>query len=557
MKKLRTVLAVLLLLAMTLTALVSCAGGSNKKDEGGTDREESVGTYIKDYVIIRSDNGTGNVGRITSMFKNEIAEFTKADLPVRIDVDETDKSGYEILVGNTDREESKQLLETLSSKTKKQAFAIRVTERKIVIVGLSEEDLIMGVRYFSDNYVKTARKDNTVTIGIGESVIHRTGKVLYMTDDLHAVVLSRESDIYKPDVLDFTYNATYGKIIKLEHQKDAKNNGILFATHENVTGSNWDLFRSDDDGKSWVELDEIPGDEKPGLYHGYHPFLYELPEDMGKYKAGTILFAGCTFSSSETIMYVAASSDLGRTWEAVGNVDVGGVYNDGDWTSEGLWEPALAFENGRIYCFYSDEKINGTGTGHVGGHNQRLVYKYTTDLKDWSDVYECVATDEPNHRAGMISLTKMGNGKWAIVYEICGYNGLGCPILIKFADSLDGWDVADPGNLILNQNGQNMGSAPATTWTPKGGENGILFVVANGSGGSKTKCDLFMSFDYGKTFVSIDNPINTVSEGAGTRGGYSAGFYTDSEGSVYYVNNPQAYKNHKAEKLAFAKLVVY
>ena len=563
MKKLRTILAVLLLLAMTLTALVSCAGGSDNsdkkkdnEDKGSDDTVEIPGINVSEYKLVRPYSASVSVIGITSVLKDDIAEFTKVDLPVRIDVDETDKSGYEILVGKTDREESTQLLETLSAKTKKQAFAIKAYDKKIAIVGLDDNDTLMGVRYFINNFVSKSTVKNEIAMKEDFSVMKKTGDVLYVTPDYHVIVREVDSTIFKPtdpDDID-DYNATYGKIIKLEHQKDAKNNGKLLATHETIDGSAPPVFLSKDDGRTWEKLSVVKDTLNPGGIVGYQSYLFELPADVGQFKKGTLLFAGCTRVAGDTRMVLYSSLDLGKTWTAFVNVDIHGPGKAMGWDSDGLWEPVLQYEDGRVYCFYSDERLNGTGTGHVGGHNQRLVYKYSTDLMNWSELKECAVSEDPEDRPGMVALTKMGNGKWALVFEQFyreGYSG--CPIALKFADSLDSWDAADMGKIIKNAQGKNMGSAPAITWTPLGGECGTLFVTASGR-----NTPMYVSFDYGETFVSFDNPIDMRYFGNGeVRLGYSPGLFTSKEGEVYYVNNPKAYENYGSEKLAFAKLVVY
>ena len=217
------------------------------------------------------------------------------------------------------------------------------------------------------------------------------------------------------------------------------------------------------------------------------------------------------------------------------------------------------YEDGRLYCFYSDELDNGEGANHVGGYNQKLVYKYTTDLVSWSDKYDCTASEVPSDRPGMVALAKMGNGKWALAYEFYGFDGLEdtCPIAIKYADKLDAWDVAEEGRMIVNGSGELMGSGPAIAWTPNGGDCGTLFVTSVFSRGSNTGCDLYISFDYGETFISIDNPISVDRFETDAKCGYSAGFYVDEAGDLYYVNNPVVHQRLSKEKLSFAKIKIY
>ncbi len=348
---------------------------------------------------------------------------------------------------------------------------------------------------------------------------------------------------------------TYGKVIRLENQPDEKNNGILIAANENETGSPWELYRSYDDGDTWEAYATVPDLVNPQMRAGYQPYLLELPADVGEYKKGTILFSGCSHGS-ETKLPLLASTDLGVSWIGIGNIAEGGGFNQGGWSSDGVWEPCLVYDDkmGRIYCFYSDELLNGEGEEHIGGHNQRLVYKYTDDLKTWNGEYNAVALG--SHRPGMPMLAKMGNGVWALVYEHIGTELGGTPIYIKFTDDLNNWGLeSDPGKLILTEDGIYCGSSPAITWTPAGGEYGTLIVTANGQvpPSPTRKCDIFVSHDYGNTFITLENPI-PVKHNPKIRSSYSPGLFTANDGSVYCINDPEVAPGAEREKLMFAKI---
>ncbi len=390
------------------------------------------------------------------------------------------------------------------------------------------------------------------------SIANNSETVYKSDDDKITVSVEQRSTVYVPKDSELNEACTYGKIVKLENQSDPKNNGILLATKENsafksrAKDQRYPIFRSLDDGKSWEEIHRMVDLVNEGSSVGWQPYLFELPEDVGSFKKGTVIFAFCTRKPNTTVV-LHYSLDCGNSWHGLCNVDEGGTSKDWSWSAMGIWEPILKYENGRLYCFYSDELEKGEGPDHIGGHCQRIVYRYTNDLVTWSEKKECVAVEAPNERPGMLSLTKMGNGKWAAVYEhIWGH------IYIKFADDLDSWDVPYDGVRIDSVNGDYMWGAPVVAWTPLGGECGTLFATANTSSRSKTDCDLFMSFDYGKTFVSIDNPINLAVEGDyHLYGGYSPGMYVDKEGSLYYVNNPQNKERPHQETLEFVKIKVY
>ncbi len=556
----KRILSIFVALIFCLSAFTGCVSGNKSKDNGKDGNDEAK-NYIdlSLYKIVRPYTASSSIIKLTSFLKNSILENTKADLAVSIDDDE--ESEYEILIGKSDREEVKAAAKALSDKTKKEAYTIVVTDKKIVIYGLSDEDTIIGVKEFIKSFVKPSKIEKHLALEVGpRTLMKKTGEVLYVGPNFETLVLEERCDIEERITAETTYS--YGKIIKLEHQKNEKNNGVLFAVSQNNNTFPWQMFRSDDDGKTWEKMAPLYDYVNKGNIPGYQPYLYELPEAMGKYPAGTILFAGCSRRGAKetTYIFVQATTDFGITWEPIGNVEIGGCYNQGDWSSDGLWEPVLMYEKetGRLYCYYSDELENGVGENHVGGHNQRLVYKYTTDLKSWSAKHDMVSLENPELRPGMVALTKMGNGKFALAYEMCG-KGYSCDIHIKISDSLSDWDPTDKGKLVLDSvSGKGMASGPAIIWTPNGGDCGTLIVTSNSDRvpSTKTKCGLFLSFDYGKTFVTIENPIpNMVNDMV--KSGYSPGFYVDSEGTIYYVNNPECYRNSFNEKLMFARIKVY
>lgn len=337
--------------------------------------------------------------------------------------------------------------------------------------------------------------------------------------------VERVSDIFAADGEDVR---EYPTVIKLCHQPDAANNGRLLATFERF-GSTYTVFESTDDAQSWHSVCSIRDTFNPGFWPEWMPFLYELPTDVGAFPEGTVLLAatsvyGPGVTDSTITLYV--STDGGHSFTAFGNIDKAGGT---DW---GVWEPFLIYEEetGRLFCFYSDDSDPA--------HSQKLVYKYTTDLAHWSDKIECVACADPELRPGMVSIAELGDGSYFMVYEMVGFDGN--PIYCKRAEHLDDWgDPADYGT-VVSAAGKVFGSSPYAVWSPVGGKCGTLIVTADHMvrGGSRTGTDLFLSFDYGKTFAPIDNPL-PYDKGAGhERCGYSpALFAADGGATIYYANN--------------------
>ncbi len=557
MKTLKSIIAIFLVIICIVSTFTSCKNSDANEESG------KLSTDISSYSIVRVDAASGKLPTMTSAFKKAILEHTKAELEVTTDYvkrgEELDESGNEILVGNTNRTVSANALSELNEKGYDGGFIIKADGNKIAIVGTDDNQTIIGLKYFINNYVMKSEKENTLPIKSGDTVIKETGKILYMTDTLDAIVLEKLTTVYDPGTPKSQIWETYAKVIKLEHS--GEHNGTLLATHEQRPNNSSDhlfrypIFRSTDDGDTWERIALVDDTYNRNPTVGYQPYLFELPEDIGEFKKGTILLGGCTRTNNQaqTIMVLYYSTDVGETWKTWGNIDVGGAYHSDQYTSDGLWEPVFMYEEStkRLYCFYSDEMDPD--------HSQRLVYKYTTDMKTWSEKYEAVACDNKMLRPGMVALTKMGD-KYALAFELGGIRAEGgYPIYVKIADSLGDWgDPADYGHLVSAPGDKIMGSGPAIAWTPNGGECGTLFVTAHGmlSGHTHSKCDLFLSFDYGETFIAINNPIPTMINDH-TGSGYSPGFYVDSEGTVYYVNDPESFPGALNEKLMFAKIKVY
>lgn len=462
----------------------------------------------------------------------------------------------EILVGTTDREESTSAMEELKagSSLPNESFMVKIGDDKVVIVGSNAKYTALGVKYFAEEIV--AKKEANRIMSEEKTVIETPGKVLQIVNGVGAIVLEHTSDIYVPSAQGSAEQCTYPKIIRLEHNGD--NNGTLLATRETEkSGKSVNpIYRSTDDGLTWRKIVEVKDNFNNGAKLAYQPYLFELSADVGEYKAGTILMAGCTvLTSNRTMIALHVSTDCGATWNTVGNIAVGGIGGSAtSGSSKGLWEPVLMYEEetGRIFCFYSDETDSG--------HSQKLAYRYTSDLVNWSKTYDVVACENKKERPGMIAMTKMGNGKYAMVFEYAAKEDYKYPYVhIKIGNALDDWgDPADNGKLLKSDKELWLGAGPSIGWTPNGGPNGVLFVTGqnNYPYTADRKSDLFLSFDYGETWINIENPIKMYHNST-VRSGYSSGMFVSNEGNLYYVNNPERDRNGKCEKMTFAKIRIY
>ncbi len=83
------------------------------------------------YTVICKQNAPNRVWNAANLLSDKLSELSGAKMPVSTDVKVKDKSGKEILIGDTDRAESAEVGASL----KYMDYAIRIYENKIVITG--------------------------------------------------------------------------------------------------------------------------------------------------------------------------------------------------------------------------------------------------------------------------------------------------------------------------------------------------------------------------------------------------------------------------------------
>jgi hypothetical protein len=127
-----------------------------------------------------------------------------------------------------------------------------------------------------------------------------------------------------------TYNrprTAYARSLLLKHNNETRN--VLLSTWENFSPGNpyFPIYRSADGGLTWTHLSDVH-DTVNGWGLRYQPFLFELPQTIGNYPAGTILLTGNSIPSdgSKTKIDVYASRDAGETWSFVSNAASGNFF---------------------------------------------------------------------------------------------------------------------------------------------------------------------------------------------------------------------------------------
>ena len=273
-----------------------------------------------------------------------------------------------------------------------------------------------------------------------------------------------------------TVGAMYPRVIRIKHYTKSK--GSLLATFEHYMNRepSFPIYRSTDNGETWDLYSEVE-DTKNRWGMKYQPHLFELPQQVGEFPAGTIFCSGnsipANMSATDLLVYV--SRDGGKSWEFLSSIIKGGRAIYPNKTETPVWEPFLALDkSGKLVAYYSDERYDYKKL------DQLLAHKVSEDGgKTWGkDIFDVAAPDGKT-RPGMAVIAELPNGKYIMVFELVGVEGI--PIHYKISDDGVSWgDPADLGKRIINKEGHFLKSTPYVIWTPYGGDNGTIIVSGMG-----------------------------------------------------------------------------
>ena len=298
----------------------------------------------------------------------------------------------------------------------------------------------------------------------------------------------------------YYHGVFYGRGIELKHG-ECKGNIYLTSEYYYYPGKwgqeHFPIFESTDGGETFNHISDIydteftkrkykaaengtyyevpEGTEGATTYMGewwgmiYQPTLFELPEDLGNLKNGTVLCVGTTKSTNYSAIVIYYSEDNLKSWNYLSTVAEGGKAEMEK--ASAIWEGFLVYENNALYCFYSDER------GMTGG-GQRLVMKKSTDGVNWSeDVKVCDFEEENNrYRPGMPIGTRLPDGRFMLTYEGVNMGNGYLPDFYKITDNIEQWDYKDHGTEMPRI---FSGGSPYCTTMPDGN------VIIGGHGTSK------------------------------------------------------------------------
>lgn len=239
----------------------------------------------------------------------------------------------------------------------------------------------------------------------------------------------------------------YPRLLRLAHGP-AETHGHLMAN------TNRQVFRSTDDGRTWEMVSEITPIE--GSRERCCAAIWELPQDVGALKAGTLLFSGTFVEGTSAAIQVYTSTDEGKTWKYHST-----VVKRGGTPHHGLWEPEfLIAKDGSLVIFWSDETDPCC--------SQKLTQMRSTDGVTWRDETDTIKSTDQRDRPGMIVVSKFSPSRYFMTYEVCGptYH---CVVYSRM--SKDGWNwgkASNMGTKVVSATGQYLAHAPNNHLMPDG-----------------------------------------------------------------------------------------
>ena len=271
------------------------------------------------------------------------------------------------------------------------------------------------------------------------------------------------------------------------------------------------FYKSSDQGKTWTFLSELDPSDHPGLSRDKMgmPGLFVLPQQMGEYPAGTILFATSDWDiNAEYCVHIWRSTDNGQTWTLHSNLAPRGADTVSGTAS--VWEPEfIVSSDGRLVCFYSDER--------QPGFDQCLAYEVSTDGGVTWDSYTIIAgeydedwrrgIDPSLWRPGMPRVLKLKDGTYFMAYEniAAGHNGI--VTCRTSSDGIDWGPVTTVGTPVTAE-GTAAYQCPEIAYIDDGSAYGRIFL--RGMNDTCSSSQLFTSSDKGQTWQLIDAPLTSV-----------------------------------------------
>ncbi|MEQ9302341.1 MAG: sialidase family protein, partial [Marinoscillum sp.] len=323
---------------------------------------------------------------------------------------------------------------------------------------------------------------------------------------------------YGQEVMLEDADSFYPRLIRLEASGSA--NGRLIASFDVIGAGR--IYQSTDDGVSWLQIATIT---ENGYANTCCSELWEVPQNLGSTAAGTLFWAVSAHDGAapaNRAIKIYKSTDQGNSWSYF-STPVSGTT--------GLWEAEFVIDDfGRLVMYYASEEHKGSG------YNQLIAHKISTDGgATWGSEVLDIGIADNDQRPGMPTVSKLPNGDYVMVYEICGptYN---CDAFIRTsADGASWGTLSNVGTRIESVSGNHFSHAPTVTWIDNGTTNGELLVAgqvlrnsSNVNAAENGKKYMVNSTNGAGLWAERAAPIFTPSDGTNPCSNYSTQFVSRS-----------------------------
>lgn len=511
-------------------------GCASEKEPSETTKGEDPGNVVENFAPVRVVYPSGAASKLVKgiqTFVSQYADLGLGTLTVSDDTTTPDDGSCEILVGETNRSFSSNLYDEYirAADIGGSYYAVLREDKAVCIVATDDDALLIGLKNLLSPDFSYTPVDADSKI-LCQKAYENTPVVF---ENLVVWELESVSLIHEPAKRSSNAVLKYPTFIELTYQEDTSKNGIQLMTGEDDTSSTAQIHRSTDGGTTWDTVAKVSDPIHRGFSNFFAPCLFELPVSVGDMPRGTVILGTNSVNPSwdETHIMLYRSFDQGETWEYFSMVAES--YRN---TEFGVWEPNfVCTDEGRLICYYSDDDDKVC--------SQKLVLKYTDDGVNWSEPIDTVALTDRNLRPGMPVVKRMGDGRYIMVYEIVGLSNN--PVYYKISDDPIDWgNPIEMGTLVRSTGRETLAATPWVEWAPIGGEQGMLVVTGwrMASGKSNTGSDIFVSFNAGKSWTTIDNYYSYTWASDNDIWGYSVCTFFSADGeTMYYCVNPKGEDN--------------
>ncbi|MBQ7353903.1 MAG: exo-alpha-sialidase [Clostridia bacterium] len=361
----------LLAIAVLPLSLFSCSTAPAPSAPADQSQDAAPITVTEEY-LITCPSGDKVASRLARSIKYALRDELGMTLTLKEDflIDPSQIPEKEILVGETDREESVKAYESLGENQ----WSVTAENGKIVIAGKGTIALKDAIQHFISTYIsgKTA-------VNVEANMAHHSESPFYSFS-------WSDGELIDTGVKDGGYPRLYSL-------KD----GTLLLGCDGMT-----VYRSTDYGMTWEKPVHASQKQK-----GTANAAFIQTEDGTVYLGfrSTYHNADGSFYSSIQVSY---STDNGRTWKkhstVYENTEADGRYN-------GVWEPHFGMMNGKLTCFYANDSSNVTTY-------QNIEYKqWDPEAGEWTNRTIVCNGEDHKSRDGMPVWQQLSTGEYVCVIE--------------------------------------------------------------------------------------------------------------------------------------------